>query len=84
MDTHAHHCLHVSLSPLVKPQSSQCDRYHHENSLPTGGEYEFYLLGYSQVAVDQQGQDDDITHLREELRVLLTELSTTKVTLKDI
>jgi chromosome segregation ATPase len=29
-------------------------------------------------------QDDDIVHLREELRTLLTELATTKVTLKDI
>ena len=37
-----------------------------------------------QLSLKLSKQDDDITHLREELRMLLTELSTTKVALKDI
>ena len=37
-----------------------------------------------QLSLKLEKQDDDITHLREELKVLLIELATTRITLKDI
>ena len=37
-----------------------------------------------QLSLKLAKQDNDIAHLREELKTLLIELATTKVTLKDI